>query len=85
MQAIRETLGRVYSFTNAPALCFQYRDCMKLGEVDGKKIGCTVSLLVSSTSCSPDSTKLFNKTSASISKCFEEECQKEDATIYRFL
>lgn len=24
-----------------------YRDCMKLGEVDGKKIGCTVSLLVS--------------------------------------
>jgi len=23
-----------------------YRDCMKLGEVDGKKIGCTVSLLV---------------------------------------
>lgn len=25
-----------------------YRDCMKLGEVDGKKIGCTVSLLVSS-------------------------------------
>lgn len=25
------------------------RDCMKLGEVDGKKIGCTVSLLVSYT------------------------------------
>ncbi|OBS79712.1 hypothetical protein A6R68_22086, partial [Neotoma lepida] len=24
-----------------------YRDCMKMGEVDGKKIGCTVSLLVS--------------------------------------
>lgn len=24
-----------------------HRDCMKLGEVDGKKIGCTVSLLVS--------------------------------------
>ncbi|KAF6085729.1 dedicator of cytokinesis 4 [Phyllostomus discolor] len=22
-----------------------YRDCMKMGEVDGKKIGCTVSLL----------------------------------------
>lgn len=27
--------------------CFCHRDCMKLGEVDGKKIGCTVSLLVS--------------------------------------
>lgn len=24
-----------------------FRDCMKMGEVDGKKIGCTVSLLVS--------------------------------------
>lgn len=28
-------------------LCsFCFRDCMKMGEVDGKKIGCTVSLLV---------------------------------------
>lgn len=27
--------------------CVSFRDCMKLGEVDGKKIGCTVSLLVS--------------------------------------
>lgn len=26
-----------------------FRDCMKVGEVDGKKIGCTVSLLVSHT------------------------------------
>lgn len=29
-------------------LLLHLRDCMKLGEVDGKKIGCTVSLLVSS-------------------------------------
>lgn len=31
--------------TPTPVL-FRGRDCMKLGEVDGKKIGCTVSLLV---------------------------------------
>lgn len=31
--------------TPTPVL-FHGRDCMKLGEVDGKKIGCTVSLLV---------------------------------------
>lgn len=30
--------------------CLFFRDCMKVGEVDGKKIGCTVSLLVSSRS-----------------------------------
>lgn len=45
-----------------------FRDCMKMGEVDGKKIGCTVSLLVSNPDslsrppnlcCSPQKYQLF--------------------------
>lgn len=38
----------LWSCHMSSALCVYHRDCMKLGEVDGKKIGCTVSLLVSS-------------------------------------
>lgn len=37
----------LYGMTPTPTpVLFRGRDCMKLGEVDGKKIGCTVSLLV---------------------------------------
>lgn len=35
------------------ALLFVSRDCMKVGEVDSRKIGCTVSLLVSDLSPFP--------------------------------
>ncbi|XP_016125933.1 dedicator of cytokinesis protein 4-like [Sinocyclocheilus grahami] len=40
-ETYRELFNSIYKIT----LFVFYRDCMKLGEVDGKKIGCTVSLL----------------------------------------
>lgn len=39
-------LGRKEVLSSDSCFFFFFRDCMKMGEVDGKKIGCTVSLLV---------------------------------------